>query len=274
MLQRVITGAILLAVLALIMLAGGWVVGAMAMLVTGLSLYEEYRALQTAGHRPIIIPTWAVTCLAVPMTWFFGVKALGILLVAAVMITVGLVIFRRDPQLTDAEMSLLPLLSVVLPGLCMVSIAFVNPVEVQRIMLSLVVLVPVACDTAAYFGGTLMGKTKLCPDVSPKKTVAGAVAGMLGAMFASCVIGVIAYYTCRDQLHVVLPHWWTYVLLGLMGGFAAQVGDLFASLVKRHCGVKDFSNLFPGHGGMLDRTDSILFMALVVFCVCLLGNRL
>ena len=170
-------------------------------------------------------------------------------------------------------MSLLPLISVVLPGLCIVSTAFIEPVEVQRIMLSLIVLVPICCDTAAYFGGSFLGKRKFCPEVSPKKTVEGAVCGMLGAILCAGVVGIIAYYTCRNELLEILPHWWTYVLLGVLGGAASQIGDLFASLVKRHCGIKDFSNLFPGHGGMLDRMDSILFMAVIVFCVCLLGSR-
>ena len=68
------------------------------------------------------------------------------------------------------------------------------------------------------------------------------------------------------QSRAVLPEWWHYVLLGLIGGVAGQLGDLFASLIKRHCGIKDFSNLFPGHGGMLDRLDSVLFMAIIIFC--------
>ena len=97
--------------------------------------------------------------------------------------------------------------------------------------------------------------------------------GIAGSLLCSVIIGIIAYYTCRASLPVILPHWWTYVLLGLLGGAASELGDLFASLVKRHCGIKDFSNLFPGHGGMLDRMDSIFFMAIVVFCVCLLGQR-
>lgn len=68
----------------------------------------------------------------------------------------------------------------------------------------------------------------------------------------------------------MLPTWWEYLLIGLIGGVAGQMGDLFASMVKRHCGIKDFSNLFPGHGGMMDRLDSILFMAVVMFCFYLL----
>lgn len=99
MLQRIITGAILLTALALIMLVGGWVVGAVAMLVTCLSVYEEFKALKNAGHRPISIPTWVVAILAVPVTYWLNIKALGLLMVTGVMVTEAMVIFRKDPKL-------------------------------------------------------------------------------------------------------------------------------------------------------------------------------
>ena len=99
MLQRIITAAILLTVLTVIMVAGNWMIGLMATVAICVSLYEEYDALKKAGHRPISIPTWIVAILSVPLTVFCGVKALGILLVAGLMITEGLVIFRRNPRL-------------------------------------------------------------------------------------------------------------------------------------------------------------------------------
>ena len=77
---------------------------------------------------------------------------------------------------------------------------------------------------------------------------------------------MVSLIFCDQATLAQLPTWWQYALLGLVGGVAGQMGDLFASLVKRHCGIKDFSNLFPGHGGMLDRLDSILFMAVVMIC--------
>lgn len=153
------------------------------------------------------------------------------------------------------------------------SMAFVKPMEVQRIMLSLVVAVPVVGDTAAYFAGKRYGKKKLCPEVSPNKTVIGAVAGVLGSLCTSLIVALIAYFTCRDLLTVLLPHWWTYVFIGLFGGFSSQIGDLFASLVKKALRHKRLFQFVPWAWGMLDRMDSILFMAIVVFCVCLTGNR-
>ena len=97
----------------------------------------------------------------------------------------------------------------------------------------------------------------------------GAVGGLIGSLVASLLVGLLVSLFAGAS-YPGLPAWWHYVLLGVIGGAVGQIGDLFASLVKRHCGIKDFANLFPGHGGMLDRMDSILFMALVMMCYRLL----
>ena len=175
-----------------------------------------------------------------------------------------------DLKLEDALMSVLPLVSVVLPGLCIIGLALVQPKALQVVLLCLVFAVPVTCDTFAFFVGSRVGGPKLCPMVSPNKTVSGAIGGMVGALLAVLLTGLVAHGVCGAEVQPLLPSWWEYLLMGLIGGVVGQLGDLFASLVKRHCGIKDFSNLFPGHGGMLDRLDSILFMAVVVFCFRLL----
>ena len=82
----------------------------------------------------------------------------------------------------------------------------------------------------------------------------------------AAVIFLLSLWLCNEATRSYLPAWWQYLLLGLIGGFVGQMGDLFASLVKRHCGLKDFSSIFPGHGGMLDRLDSVLFMAVLMYC--------
>lgn len=128
-------------------------------------------------------------------------------------------------------------------------------------------------DTAAYFTGRACGKHKLAPIVSPNKTVEGAVGGVFGSM----LLGVIVT-ACYTAIHGSLfgmqaseVNWKYYVIVALIGGAGSLlgiVGDLFASVVKRQCGIKDYGTIFPGHGGIMDRFDSVQFIApLVVMAV-------
>lgn len=118
------------------------------------------------------------------------------------------------------------------------------------------------CDTGAYFVGVKFGKTKLCPEISPNKTVEGALGGIAASIIASLVITLsFGYFT--DILPVLV--------LTIPLCAAGMAGDLFASVIKRKAGIKDYSNLIPGHGGILDRVDSILFISPLVFCAAISG---
>ena len=269
--QRIITGLILGAAALVILYFGGAVFSVTAVVCYVFALYEEYRALSRAGHRPVSWPTWLAMIAAIPLVLLVDNEAVTPILMAACFLTIVCILFRRDPQLEDILMSIMPLFSICLPGLCIISLATVVPLSVQRTYLSLVVAVPVACDSLAFFAGSRLGRRKVCPEVSPNKTVAGAVGGELGAVAAALAVGLAAKLMCAPSTQPLLPSWWALIFIGLLGGVVSQTGDLFASLVKRHCGIKDFSNLFPGHGGMLDRIDSILFMSVVVYCIRLIG---
>jgi len=121
------------------------------------------------------------------------------------------------------------------------------------------------CDTAALFGGTRFGKHKLAPLVSPKKTWEGAICGSL----SSLVTGVI----CWAIFRAVSPiPFWVCMLTSFVASTMGQIGDLAESLLKRMIGVKDFSNLIPGHGGVFDRADSLLFSIPTVYLCFLLAN--
>ena len=269
MTQRVITALILTAVGVVLLTLGGVVMAAAVVLVICFAVHEEFHALSKAGHRPVAWPTWAGVVLSVPLLALGGDKLLLPIAVAVCLLTVGLVIFRREPKIEDCMMSLLPLLSLVLPGMCAMKLALIEPHSLQVCMMLLMLAVPCVGDVCALFVGSYFKGPKLCPAVSPNKTISGAVGGLLGSLLTALAIGG-AVWLFAGVNRVYLPAWWHYVLLGLIGGLAGQLGDLFASLIKRHCGLKDFSNLFPGHGGMLDRMDSIIFMALVMFCYRLL----
>ncbi len=118
---------------------------------------------------------------------------------------------------------------------------------------------PWLADAGAYFGGSRFGKKKLCPKISPKKTVEGAVSGFIIGTVLSLLVGIIFeafFFKNGETVNYI------YLLIfSLLGAVVSIVGDLSFSLIKRSCGVKDYGSLMPGHGGMLDRFDSVIFTA-------------
>lgn len=270
MAQRITTGVALIALAAVLLYFGGAVMGVAAMVCICFAVHEEYKALAQTEHRPVSWPTWLGMAASIPLTLLAGTKVIIPVVLAVCLLTLITVVFRSEPKLEDVLVSVMPMMTVVLPGLCIIGVAMVQPKALQRLLLTLIIVVPIMGDTLAFFVGSRVRGPKLCPAVSPNKTISGAIAGLVGSLVGSLVVGLIGYLCCSEATRLLLPSWWTYIVLGLIGGVAGQMGDLFASMVKRRCGVKDFSNLFPGHGGMLDRVDSILFMAVVMFCYRLL----
>ena len=122
----------------------------------------------------------------------------------------------------------------------------------------LALLATFASDTAAFFVGRAIGKHHLAPHISPGKTWEGAIAGVLAAIIISLL------FTLPTSLQLPLNYWQA-VLLGLLVSVFGQLGDLVESLLKRNTGVKESGKLIPGHGGILDRTDSIVFAGIVVY---------
>ncbi len=123
-------------------------------------------------------------------------------------------------------------------------------------------------DTFAYFAGRFFGKHKLAPIVSPKKTVEGAIGGILGCVLLGEICTYV-YQNIADKsdifFHGVAPVFYLVVaVLGVIAAVLGILGDLFASVVKRQHGIKDYGTIFPGHGGILDRFDSVLFVSLFV----------
>ena len=116
------------------------------------------------------------------------------------------------------------------------------------------------CDMGAYFVGVTCGKHKLCPNISPKKTVEGAIGGIVSSMVVTVILGLCFSKSLVIPMILTIP----FCILGM-------IGDLFASAIKRSVGIKDYSNLIPGHGGILDRTDSIIMIAPLLYLFITLG---
>ncbi len=174
------------------------------------------------------------------MFWFFGVILLSLL-----------TLFQIDKRrLEDAMVTITGIFYVVFFSFHVQLIA-----SVQNHFVWLVFLTAFGTDIMAYFSGYLFGKHKLCPKISPKKTIEGAVGGTLGSVL---LCGLFGYF--------VLPQYLLHcMVIGALGGVISQFGDLTASIFKRKMGIKDYGNLIPGHGGIMDRFDSVLFTAPMVY---------
>ena len=121
-------------------------------------------------------------------------------------------------------------------------------------------------DTFAYFTGMLLGRHKLIPDVSPKKTVEGAVGGVVFCTLGFVVFGILYNKFWVAEGAAILPLW-LMAVIGVLVSIVSQIGDLSLSLLKRKYGIKDFGKVFPGHGGVMDRFDSVLAVAIMLL-VC------
>lgn len=169
----------------------------------------------------------------------------------------------------------------IYPGLLFTFYVAINHYYGGAIGIFLVLFISVLVDTMAYFFGVTIKGKKLIPSVSPKKTIAGFVGGLVGAILASCIVfmlfdyfNVMTYLTdpvgesvslfSFENKLLALP---IYIVIGLFGGFFAQLGDLSASWIKRKAGIKDFGSFFPGHGGFMDRIDSFLFIIPYIYII-------
>ena len=119
-----------------------------------------------------------------------------------------------------------------------------------------------AFGLVCIFFGKIFGKHKLCPKISPKKTVEGAIGGIVGAVVSNVVLFTV-FDRCFFTVHTIGYGW--VILVSLALAVIGICGDLTASVIKRNFGVKDFGNLFPGHGGVMDRFDSALFVLTMLY---------
>ena len=232
--------------------------------------YEMYHTFRKSEYKN----SWGaplLLCVAIyPLWYFLGYKGILIALSLSICLALAVFTFKAEMELKDL---LATIFSLIYP-MALVSLAFALSREFPcggTFAISFAIFLPVFSDTFAYLVGSTLGKRKLCPSISPKKTVAGAIGGLLGSvlcavtfflLFDLYVVIPVGYVTFSDSVAVRAV---VFVVLGIVGGVLAEIGDLAASRIKRTMNIKDFGNIFPGHGGVLDRLDSIMFTLVMLF---------
>lgn len=164
-------------------------------------------------------------------------------------------------RLTQVAVAMFTVLYIPLLASCIIMPITFNGHPVAHAIL--IVFMPALSDTGGLFAGAWLGRHKLCPTISPKKSVEGLLGSILFAM-----AGCFAVFACTYEASLWASRWWVPIVAGAMIGVVGTFGDLCASLIKRDLGIKDMGHLLKGHGGILDRVDSILLCAPFI-CVLL-----
>lgn len=249
-------------------------------LVCVLGVYEMYNALKQAGYSPVGLALFFSAATIYPATYFLGEKGIIASTLLAVMIAIVYFTFSKRLELKDLFATIGV---IVYPVLLFAPFFVLNHSQYGMLAIMLTLLVPILTDTMAYFVGITFKGPKLCPTISPKKTISGAIGGVLGGILGAMIVFVLFDYThCMYVFNNVgmlsltdslVKSGIIYAVIGLVGGVICELGDLGASSIKRKAGIKDFGKIFPGHGGMMDRLDSILFMLPIVYVTVSLVTR-
>lgn len=233
-----------------------------------MSLVAVFEIFSCMGHKkalPALIPSLAVTAAAQILTRLLTVDLyLTVMLLTYLGFTVLMMteaVFSKGRLKFNEATQMSAMIMYVSFGFA--ALVLLRDMKDGLILFLLTFIIPWLCDAFAYFVGVFFGKHKMIPDVSPKKTVEGAIGGIVGGVLSAVIFGVVMQLGFGR-----IPNYFLLVLISFVGGFVSQWGDLIASLLKREYGVKDYGHIFPGHGGVMDRFDSIISVSIFVYIVC------
>lgn len=260
--KRLSTSFIIVPLLILLLLAPQPVIMIAVMGVSVIALYEFCHASGLTSNKKLCI-TGYIAAIIIPLAEFLSVQGIQLLMYLYVL-ALFILMLADSKKTTFNHIALLSMGLVYIPYF-LSHIIYIRSLEYGIFYIWLVFLGACMTDTCAYFSGCLIGGKKLCPTISPKKTIAGAIGGVIGCGLSFIIFGLIVNTFFKNaidgrQFSILLLF-----ILGILSSIVSQIGDLVASVIKRQYGIKDYGDLLPGHGGILDRCDSIIMVAPVVF---------
>ncbi len=233
------------------------------------ALFEMLRAFGVEKNYFISVPAYLIALAAPVIAFFFRAQdALPFILFLAAGLFIYLIYLFFIAVFKQGELKFSNIAeafaAVVYIVMSFAALSIIRYLENGIFILIMILIAAWGSDVFAYFTGMLIGRHKLIPRVSPKKTVEGAIGGVVFATLLMLLYGFIVSLTTDLE-----PN---YIVLGACGfllSMASQIGDLIASLIKRENEVKDYGNIFPGHGGVMDRFDSVISITTVLMVICI-----
>jgi phosphatidate cytidylyltransferase len=259
---RVVSGIVLGALAIVVIAHGGLLFFFVALIVGVLGMNEFYRLLR--AYRPIALAGFVSLVMLCWAAWFRQPAYVFAVIAAALLLTALMGMAGGAKQGASVRVAV-TMLGVVYLGLGLSHLLLLRRLPHGNALLLTVVFGTWAGDTMAYFTGRFFGSTPLAPNLSPKKTWEGLAGGSLGTVLL-CVIAGAAYVPVLGAGRALV--------LGLVIALVGPVGDLFESLLKRDVGIKDAGRFMPGHGGVLDRFDALLFAGVAAYYVLTLGFKI
>ena len=257
--QRVISAFFGILVLVFVLLGNQLVFDIVVTLISSMGIYEVLNAIGLAKNKKmtavsVIIPIALMVFSHIAMEYLYSIV---FLFIAVFMI---MMLFSKG-RYTFTDTALYIAVSVIF-SLSFLHVSLVRRLGNENLDVLVVLIGSWITDTCAYFAGYFFGKHKLAPEISPKKTIEGSIGGIIGVM-----IIIVAYAYVAGNIMNVSVNIYSAIAAGLVAGIVSQFGDLCASIIKREHNVKDFGNIMPGHGGVMDRFDSLLFVAPALYYI-------
>ncbi|MBQ8923941.1 MAG: phosphatidate cytidylyltransferase [Lachnospiraceae bacterium] len=261
--QRLLSGIVLVVLMVAILYLGGYVTGAAMLLLSLGGIFELLRIYKL--HNTLLGYAGYVAAVAYYILLFTDLRAyILFMFIIAILVILGIYVFAY-PKYTDKD-----IMAVIFSFFYVAfMLSYVYEIRILAhggILVIMIFICSWVNDTLAYCAGVTMGKHKMSPKLSPKKSVEGLIGGLLGAAIVGGVYGYFLDKYVYDIKNSIL----VFAIIGLLGAVVAVIGDLTASAIKRNNDIKDYSKLIPGHGGILDRFDSIIFTAPVIYYLIML----
>jgi len=245
--KRLSSAVIGLLLLIFIIAKGGYLLYFSLYIVSIIGLREFYKAIENVKATPCYLVGYLGTT-GILLSFIFPNINLDLIFTIIILILLIIMVVHKGYSLKDISLTLFGI--IYIPFL-LFHIGYLD----NTIFLYLIFIIAFGTDTFAYIIGNLFGKNKLSPTISPNKTIEGFIGGILGS-----VVLVVLY-----SVYFKITPLWSMILLSILTSILSQLGDLAASKIKRITKIKDFGNIMPGHGGVLDRFDSIIFAAPIIY---------
>lgn len=265
MLKRIITGALLVVVTVGFFFLRMLEPTLFEIYILIMSVLGTFEIVRATGNKTTFLQkavAVAVSAAVVPLSWYF--KATGMVYAYGIGLLLQLALMVIQYGKASVERAGLSLICTVYPSFLLCFMTFTNALaDYSLVALILVFVISPFSDTFAYFVGCALGKKKMCPQISPKKTVAGGIGGIIGGTVGAICVWLVFALIIKAEVPAVF---W-FIIAGVFGSLLTELGDLVESVIKRSFCIKDMGNILPGHGGVLDRIDSVLFACpLIYFC--------